>query len=242
MEKDVSVSDYRSKAKTFSCTFCEKAYKLRYELKNHMRSHTGERPAVCHFCKKGFFDTKSLNKHLKIHTQENLFECEFCGRKFNYQTSLIIHRRLHTGEKPYKCEVCEKRFSQPAALKAHKKIHRDDGKFRCKFCASSFDLVGRLKSHVTLFHKDFNKIKAEPTESQEKVVTKSLTISGMFVDCDADEDDISDDADEFNSQNGWTIHSPIKREKEDLIYEDDLSDHTHDQTTAFIKIKQEFVT
>jgi len=114
------------------------------------------------------------------------------------------------------------------------------------FCASSFDLKGRLKSHITHFHKDLKKTKVEQREPQEKVGKKSLSIIGMFVDCDADD---SDDADnfsdeEFNFQNDWTISSHIKKEealedKDQLMNQDDLSDPPDDHTSLFIDIKQE---
>lgn len=45
------------------CHVCGKAFQNRYNLKVHVRSHTGERPFTCLSCKKGFTTKANMQKH-----------------------------------------------------------------------------------------------------------------------------------------------------------------------------------
>ena len=79
----------------FPCTVCSKTFKYASTLKNHMRSHTGERP----------------------------FNCKVCGKAYTSSSYLNVHMRSHTGERPFSCNVCSKAFVCISRLNGHMRSH-----------------------------------------------------------------------------------------------------------------------
>jgi len=60
-------------------------------------------------------------QHLKSHTKEKPYKCSECGDLVNFHTRELLKRHMntHTEEKPYKCEFCEKDFTKNAHVSAH---------------------------------------------------------------------------------------------------------------------------
>merc|ERR1719341_1068607 len=47
------------------CQICNKRFKKLFNLKQHVRTHTNERPLKCEHCDKRFNDRSSMNKHVR---------------------------------------------------------------------------------------------------------------------------------------------------------------------------------
>lgn len=105
-------------------------------------------PQECHVCHKILCNKAVLRQHFRTHTGERPFSCDFCPMKFTTQYGLVVHRRLHTGEKPYVCEVCDRRFSQWASRQSHMATHSAEKPHKCPVCEKGFARRDTLQIHL----------------------------------------------------------------------------------------------
>ena len=53
--------------KQLSCTYCSKIFKKKFDLQQHVRSHTGEKPFQCVVCGRAFAQKSNVKKHMSTH-------------------------------------------------------------------------------------------------------------------------------------------------------------------------------
>ena len=111
----------------YSCTICEKSFRLSGYLKNHISTHKTERKHFCKHCEKYFLKADHLNNHLRTLSGEMPYQFNICGRFFADKKSLrkhiIIHNDKTTGDSPFLCGLCQKSFMGFKKLKIHDKKH-----------------------------------------------------------------------------------------------------------------------
>ena len=49
------------------CSYCSKVFSKNFDLQQHIRSHTGEKPFICPICDKGFAQKSNLKVHIETH-------------------------------------------------------------------------------------------------------------------------------------------------------------------------------
>jgi len=135
------------KEKSFSCTWCGKAFQFSSLLKMHERSHTGEKPFSCYTCGKTYRHKSHLKAHQKIHTGEKPFACNFCEKKYIHKGHWKSHERTHTGRKPFSCSFCGKTFRLKTMVQDHERIHTGEKPFSCNVCGTSFRIRRNCKRH-----------------------------------------------------------------------------------------------
>ncbi|XP_031620758.1 transcription factor Sp3 isoform X2 [Contarinia nasturtii] len=80
---------------------------------------------TCDVCEKVFKRKEHLAQHVKLHLGLRPFKCEEpnCNKAFSRKEHLMRHCVSHTGKKQFDCDICHKLFSRKDNLNKHKKSH-----------------------------------------------------------------------------------------------------------------------
>lgn len=78
-----------------TCTVCDKIFKRKEHLAQHMKLHLGLRPFKCDEanCNKSFSRKEHLMRHVVSHTGKKMFNCEYCKKLFSRKDNLNKHKR-----------------------------------------------------------------------------------------------------------------------------------------------------
>jgi len=145
---------FHNDLRKFECAHCDKTFKTKIHLENHLLKHTGEKPYKCETCGDMFRHKLSLVTHMRVHEDSRPFICDTCGKGFRDSSTLKAHKRVHSGDKPYKCNLCEKSFTQRAGLNYHKTVHSGSKPHKCNFCDFATAKKSSLRSHTERMHKN----------------------------------------------------------------------------------------
>ncbi|XVF26561.1 hypothetical protein REPUB_Repub14bG0028000 [Reevesia pubescens] len=155
-----------------TCDECGATFKKPAHLKQHLQSHSFERPFVCLVddCRASYRRKDHLNRHLLQH-QGKLFKCpiENCNREFAFQGNMKRHvKEFHDedssspdagSQKQHVCQElgCGKVFKFASKLRKHEDAHvkLDSVEAFCSepSCMKYFTNEQCLKAHVQSCHQ-----------------------------------------------------------------------------------------
>ena len=102
----------------FKCNHCSYSGKRAFNLKEHMRQHTGEKPFKCDQCDYSCAHGPHLKVHKRKHTAEEPY-------KYSSKTTegMKYHMLSHSGQKPFSCNQCDYPCKTSSQLKKRAKRH-----------------------------------------------------------------------------------------------------------------------
>ena len=112
--------------KSHQCPHCPYVAKESHHLKDHIRTHTGERPYSCVECGQCFTQHAHLGTHMRTkHSIDpaKVHQCPHCPYSTKHSAKALRHHMsTHTGNKSYSCGECDHCFSHPSGLSRHIRI------------------------------------------------------------------------------------------------------------------------
>ncbi|XP_019865585.2 zinc finger protein 90 homolog [Aethina tumida] len=156
------------------CDTCNKRFNSKSDLKRHIVIiHLNIKKYKCQYCDKGFSRKFYLRDHERTHTGERLYS-SCCAKEFTSYYSLYHHEKKHkynkmyvkkidpnkpikkeSGEEGnYRCYICPKVLRTDYSLKRHISVKHDIRNLTCDDCGAQYPSIRELNEHIRSTHKD----------------------------------------------------------------------------------------
>ena len=126
---------------------CDFASSWKGGVRNHLKSHMGEKLNKCYLCDFASSRASNLRRHLKTHSGEKPNKCNLCDYASSQKSHLRTHLKTHGGEKTFKCNLCDYASTEAGKLRKHFKTHGGEKTNKCNLCDYASYQAGDLKRH-----------------------------------------------------------------------------------------------
>ena len=124
--------------KRHTCSICQKAFRFRYLLHQHLQQHMG-RTYNCTECSKTFKTKSGLRSHKNEHLKNYRHICSCCNKGFVYKSDYDTHINIKQNLKPHLCTKCGRAFRKKSGLTEHMfTCQKAFGDFECPICEKKF--------------------------------------------------------------------------------------------------------
>uniref|UniRef100_G3NLN0 C2H2-type domain-containing protein n=1 Tax=Gasterosteus aculeatus aculeatus TaxID=481459 RepID=G3NLN0_GASAC len=149
----------KGKVPKLKCNFCDKIFSKNFDLQQHIRSHTGEKPFQCIVCGRAFAQKSNVKKHMQTHKVWPMGAASTVSR-----LPITVKVIPVAAEVPAHPEHGREEATQDGPPQAHAQVPSNqdqqcqaqtkqivviDSSYQCQFCASKFKTYFQLKSHLT---------------------------------------------------------------------------------------------
>ncbi|EAT43995.1 AAEL004593-PA [Aedes aegypti] len=108
----------------FECNICSANIRSIDEVRQHLLSHSENRPFKCEVCNERFSSTAQLQQHnckQSKSTEINSYKCKDCDKVFSHAAGLAFHIRTHEQQlEAFSCDKCPEKFKVMSSYLLHR--------------------------------------------------------------------------------------------------------------------------
>ena len=144
-----------SEQRIHQCDVCEANFKLKGRLTLHKRAVHEQIRVQCELCNKSI-QKININTHLKMVHSERV-PCDICGKLLK-KINMKEHKSIvHNNVKKASCEMCGKNFSKHSKLTRHRDVVHLKLRVKCEICGKEYCKTKTLKDHILREHQTESK-------------------------------------------------------------------------------------